>query len=168
MQTSPLEEALEIPADDAGGDVELAGELRLDPAPGETAEFVQASQDGPLPDSRPQVADRIDFPTSGTPGTGLLPADWGRPRNVRHFFPLAAMSDKQAPGGAPARAPAAVAVVSPRARQDDTADPPTTAMRREGSRMKKGFRHPWNAGIRFFAGIVRYGPADAVKVCARG
>jgi hypothetical protein len=55
--------------------MELSGELRLNPATGETSKLAQASQDGPLPDPRPQVADRIDFPTSGTPGTGLIPAD---------------------------------------------------------------------------------------------
>jgi hypothetical protein len=52
-RASPLEDALNIPAHDAGGDVELPGELCLDPTTGETPEFAQASQDGPLPDPCP-------------------------------------------------------------------------------------------------------------------
>ncbi len=106
---SLLEEASDVRADDARGNVELPGQLCLDPATGEISEFAQASQDGLLSDPRPQVADRVDFPTSGTPGTGLLPADWEWPRNVRHFFPPTCMSDKPDTHGAPACASAVAA-----------------------------------------------------------
>ena len=76
--------------------------------------------------------------------------------NVRHFFLLAWLSDKRATRRAPACAPAAVAVVSPRARQDDPADSPIIAMRREGSRMKKVFRHYRLLRKRIFCGTERF------------
>ena len=87
----------DIRADDAGGDVELPGELRLDPATGEASKFTQASQDGPLPDPRPQLADRIDFRRRpallAQVSSQLTGADHV---NVRHFFLLAWLSDKRA------------------------------------------------------------------------
>jgi hypothetical protein len=78
---------------------------------------------GPLPDPRPQVADRIDFPTSGTPRTGLIPADRGRPLNVRQFLLLAGLSDRSATRSSPACLPGTVVAAAwSHAGQDNMVD----------------------------------------------
>jgi hypothetical protein len=73
----PREQALEIGANDTGGDAELTRELRLDPAPGEVPELPQTAHDGLPPRPCLHLADGVIPSTPRTPGTGLIPTHLG-------------------------------------------------------------------------------------------